>query len=79
MNIILEVEVKLNYDGTLEYMNEEVYGPYSTNEVQTKYEALVDTAISRGYFDNVDSRTSNRTRLSNGGTATKYFIIKSLK
>lgn len=78
MDIILEIEVKLNYDGTLAYMNEEVYGPFSAAEAQVKYESLIDTALSRGYFDKVRLRSSNRTILFNGGTATKYFIIKTI-
>lgn len=79
MNIIVEVEVKLTYDGELEYMNEEVYGPYNADEAQIKYEDLVDTTIARGYFDKVEFRNSKRTRLTNGGTATKYFTLKTLK
>lgn len=79
MYVILILEIKLE-SGTLipriEYVDEDIIGPYEAQECHDAMQALVDKTIARGYFTNVKRRDDNRVILSNGGSVTKMFLVE---
>ena len=79
MYIILELEIKLEVSqSAIEYVDEDVFGPYNKQECSDKIHEIVDKTIARGYFTEVKRRSDNRVILSNGGSATRMFIVKEV-
>lgn len=77
MYVILVLEIKLDVCRPhIEYVDEEVFGPYETQECHDAMQALVDETIAHGYFTHVKRRDDIRVILSNGGSATKMFLVE---
>ncbi len=78
--VLIEEEIKLNYDGTLQYVDDEIIS--SSNNLKDIEMILVDKigeTIHRGYFDKEYSHTKSTYILYNGGTAYKRFSICKVK
>lgn len=80
MYVVLILELKINievsrYNPRIEYVDEDVLGPYDLQECKDKIQELADQTIARGYFDKVKRRDDKRIILSNGGSVTKMFIV----
>lgn len=79
MYIILKIEVKNNYDGKLEYIQEDIVG--TSNSVKGASEimnTLADAKIANGYFNKVTSRSETYVNLTNGGTAYLKYVIHKI-
>lgn len=76
MYIVLETEIKIDYNAELEYAQNEIIGTYGTLEKAT--EVMTDIAnktLSRGYFNKIIYKSDTCIKLHNGGTAYKQYSI----
>lgn len=79
MYIVLESEIKINYDGELEYAQNEIIRAYGTLEEAN--EAMTDIAnktLARGYFNKIIYKSDTCIKLHNGGTAYKQYEIMQI-
>ena len=79
MWVVLKIEVKNNYSGKLEYVQDNIIGVAdSLDEAKEILKKDVDETLERGYFDKVISRGETMAQLTNGGTAyLKYNMHKA--
>lgn len=76
MYVILILEIKLGvYESCIEYVYDEILGPYDKQECIDTMQTLVDETVARGYFTEVKLRYDKKVILSNGGTVTKMFLV----
>jgi hypothetical protein len=78
MWVVLKIEVKNNYSGNLEYVQENIIDVVdSLDEAKEVLKKDIDETIERGYFDKIIFRGETMAQLTNGGTAyLKYNIHK---
>lgn len=77
--VVLILEIKLEagtFIPRIEYVDEEVLGPYEIQECKDVIQTLTDKTIARGYFTRVKRRDDDRVILSNGGSVTKMFLME---
>ena len=79
MWVVLKIEVKNNYSGNLEYIQDDILGVTdSLEEAKEILKTDVDKTLERGYFDKEICRGETMVQLTNGGTAyLKYKIHKA--
>jgi len=79
MWVVLKIETKINYNGKLEYVQDNIIGiADSVDEAKEILKKDVDETLERGYFDKVISRGETMAQLTNGGTAyLKYNMHKA--
>jgi len=77
MFIVLEIEVKINYQGKLEYLQNNIIGKaYSFEEANRMMDNAVIYRVNAGYFDKILCQRDGYATLTNGGTAyLKYEVI----
>ena len=76
MYVLMKIEIKNNYDGSLEYMQDDVIGTYEkVDDAIEVMNANADKTIANGYFDKVIFRSTKRVKLHNGGTAYMIYVI----
>ena len=76
MYVLMKIEIKNNYDGSLEYMQDDVVGTYEkVDDAIEVMNADADKTIACGYFDKVIFRSNKRVQLHNGGTAYMIYAI----
>lgn len=79
MWVVLKIEVKNNYNGKLEYVQDDIIGV--TNSLDEAKEILnndVNQTLANGYFDKEICRGETMVQLTNGGTSyLKYKIHKA--
>lgn len=76
MWVVLKIEVKNNYSGNLEYVQDDVLGvTESLEEAKEILKTDVDKTLERGYFDKEIYRGETAVQLTNGGTAYLKFKI----
>ena len=78
MWVVLKIEVKNNYNGKLEYVQDDVLGvAASLDEAKVILNNDVNKTLENGYFDKEIYRGETSVQLTNGGTAyLKYKIHK---
>ncbi len=78
MFIVLKIEVKINYNSTLQYIQDNIIGKTPTlKEANTIMNADIDERTNEGYFDKILCRRDNYAMVTNGGTAyLKYQILE---
>ena len=78
MWIVLKIEIKNNYSGNLEYVQDDVIGVTdSLDEAKTILNNDVTKTLENGYFDKEIYHGETMVQLTNGGTAyLKYKIHK---
>jgi len=78
MYIVLKIEVKNNFVGSLEYLQEDVIcKTESLNEAEAVVKDETAKTIANGYFDKIIYQGDSVVQLTNGGTAyLKYKIHK---
>lgn len=78
MWIVLKIEIKNNYSGSLEYVQDDVIGVTdSLDEAKTILNDDVTKTLENGYFDKEIYHGDTMVQLTNGGTAyLKYKIHK---
>ena len=79
MYVIVESEIKLNYEGGLEYIDTDVIACGSREEGLAAIEQKKNETLERGYFTKVISDDPNRVTLYNGGTAYMVYRLKEVK
>ena len=76
MYVLMKIEIKNNYDGSLEYVQDDVVGTYEkVDDAIEVMNADADKTIACGYFDKVIFRSTKRVKLHNGGTAYMIYAI----
>lgn len=78
MWIVLKIEIKNNYSGSLEYVQDDVIGVTdSLDEAKTILNDDVTKTLENGYFNKEIYHCDTMVQLTNGGTAyLKYKIHK---
>ena len=78
MWVVLKIEVKNNYSGNLEYVQDDILGATdSLEEAKAILNDDVTKTLERDYFDKEIYRGETSVQLTNGGTAyLKYKIHK---
>ena len=78
MWVVLKIEVKNNYNGKLEYVQDDILGTTdSLDEAKAILNNDVNKTLENGYFDKEIYRGETSVQLTNGGTAyLKYKIHK---
>ena len=78
MYIVLKIEVKNNYNGNVEYLQEDaICKTESIDEAKAIVKDETAKTITNGYFDKIIYQGDNMVQLTNGGTAyLKYKIHK---
>ena len=79
MYVIVESEIKLNYEGGLEYIDTNVIACSSREEGIATIEQKKNETLKRGYFTKVVSETSNSVTLYNGGTAYMVYRLHEVR
>lgn len=79
MYIVLELEIKTDFTGVLEYVNDEIYGTYPDEETaRVAMEDFATETLNRGYFDRIEARGENYIKLYNGGTVRKLYKVRKI-
>ena len=78
MWVVLKIEIKNNYSGNLEYVQDDILGATdSLDEAKVILNNDVNKTLENGYFDKEIYRGETSVQLTNGGTAyLKYKIHK---
>lgn len=78
MWVVLKIEIKNNYSGNLEYVQDDILGATdSLDEAKAILNSDVNKTLENGYFDKELYRGETSAQLTNGGTAyLKYKIHK---
>lgn len=76
MYLVLEIELKLNYDNGIEYMCHHVRDKSATYEgAIEQMNQRANGTLENGYFDKVISKSASSITLHNGGTAYKRYCV----